>query len=253
MTKTGIDSAEAVAEGTTAVDATHERRTKTIGELWEALRQHPAHTIEDRDDLNTIRRELGRRLYDAKAVLACPGSHGAWSGFLQLLSCPRSTADRLVRAYALSVSSGAASCLTGATDESIEAVVQRRVKALWPKLSQALRTPESVELFIVELRRTAERSLATDVNAASSAPPAPGYESQAGAGLCDGEPPSSARIADTLQPADPKDECLVETEYPVTSAGAESSVPEDGLARRERFRSRFLIGVGEDTALRVRA
>jgi hypothetical protein len=44
--------------------------------------------------------------------------------------------------------------------EPTEVAVRRYVRALWPRLTKVLTTSEAVEVFIVELRFTAEKSFA---------------------------------------------------------------------------------------------
>jgi hypothetical protein len=46
--------------------------------------------------------------------------------------------------------------------EPSDLVIGRYVRALWPKLMKTLTTPEAVEVFVAELRRLAENSMADE-------------------------------------------------------------------------------------------
>ena len=165
------------------------------------LQTNHAH-IMTREGLKVVRSHLSRKLYELQATLSRPGHGGEWSSFLQSSGSPRSTANRLVCGHEEALTPVRGNRIAESIDEATTVAIQGQLKALWPRLSQVLRTAPSVELFIAELRRTAERSLAMDVNAASLAPPAPGYEPPVSAGHHEGAPLSSATMAGTLQPAE---------------------------------------------------
>lgn len=133
-----------------------------VGALWKthAGLQTTAH--KTRGELKAIRLDLGKRLHELKSVLSRPGRGGAWSSFLESQQIPRSSADRLVRAHERTLTPGGENRTNEQISDTPEVVIRRYLQGLWPRLSRILATPESVELFVVMLRETAERSLGSD-------------------------------------------------------------------------------------------
>ena len=132
---------------------------------------HSIDSIPNRDELKHIRTNLSHRLHELKVVLSRPGRAGAWSSFLASQKIPRSTADRLVRTHEKTLNPDGENCATEQISEPPEVTVRRCFHALWPKLSRVLTTRESVELFITELRRTADKSFGVEAEASSSSLP----------------------------------------------------------------------------------
>jgi hypothetical protein len=128
-----------------------------VGELWHVHNKAKTSLHQTRDELKRIRINLSHRLHQLKAVLSKPGRGGAWSSFLVSQTIPRSTADRLVRAHERKISAEPDSCTGEHISEPTEVVVNRYVRALWPKLSKVLTSPEAVRVFVAELNRMAER------------------------------------------------------------------------------------------------
>jgi hypothetical protein len=161
-------SPAAVLEFPSVVDPGEAQLVDEVGELWQVHNHAKTSLHQTRDELKRIRTDLSQRLSALKQVLSRPGRGGAWSSFLQAQSIPRSTADRLVRGHEKTTMADQKNCAIEQIQEPIDVVVRRYVHALWPRLSKILTTRESVQLFIVELDRTAEKSFAQDASLGSS-------------------------------------------------------------------------------------
>jgi hypothetical protein len=132
-----------------------------VKHLWEAHAQAHSNVRKTRSELKEVRARLSQNLYELKAVLCRPGRGGAWASFLGAQGIPRSSADSLVRAYEKTSGVEAQNLPTGQIiPEPSDLVIGRYVRALWPKLMKTLTTPEAVEMFVAELRRLAENSMA---------------------------------------------------------------------------------------------
>jgi hypothetical protein len=70
-----------------------------IAALWSAQRDHAVAVRRTREELMTLRRDLGHRLHAMKALLAQTGRAGRWAGYLREQRIPRATADRLVQRH----------------------------------------------------------------------------------------------------------------------------------------------------------
>jgi hypothetical protein len=141
-----------------------------IAQIREAWIEHVStqNTIySTSDELSRIRCSLAEKLFSLKSALCRPGRSGAWSSFLRDQAIPRATADRLVCAHRDKLEPVGNSCLTEQIKAPTEAAILRYLHALWPKLSRVLKTRESVEIFITELRRRADESFGVDDQATS--------------------------------------------------------------------------------------
>jgi len=158
------------AEGTqTVVDNSAEAQlTNEVGELWHVHNQARTSLHQTREELKRIRTDLSQRLSQLKTVLSRPGRGGAWSSFLESQKIPRSTADRLVRAYGKSILGDGDNCLDEQIPEPTEVLIRRRVRALWPRLSKVLTTRDSVQVFVAELNLMAEKSFGDNALLVSS-------------------------------------------------------------------------------------
>jgi hypothetical protein len=144
------------------VDPGEAQLVDEVGELWQVHNHAKTSLHQTRDELKRIRTDLSQRLSALKQVLSRPGRGGAWSSFLLSLRIPRSTGDRLVRAYEKTIAAAQDNCSIEQIQETTEVVVHRYVRALWPRLSKVLTTGDSVRIFIAELNRMAEKSFADD-------------------------------------------------------------------------------------------
>ena len=168
MTQTETAPPETTVEVPTDTDSAEAELTNEIGKLWQVHAEAQTSVRKSRDELKLIRTSLSQRLHELKAVLSRPGRGGAWSSFLVAQKIPRSTGDRLVRAHEKTLNRDGENCATEQISEPIEVMVRRYLQGLWPRLSRVLTTREAVELFIAELRHTAEKSLGVDTQAPGS-------------------------------------------------------------------------------------
>jgi hypothetical protein len=127
-----------------------------ISDLWRIHAQTQGALKKSREDIKQIRTDLAKRLHELKAVLSRPGRGGAWSSFLETQKIPRSTADRLVRGHEKMMVRQEGNCPTEQIPEPDEVVVRRYCRGVWPRLSRVLTNADLVEIFVVELWRTAE-------------------------------------------------------------------------------------------------
>jgi hypothetical protein len=128
------------------------------------------------------------------------------------------------------------SCTTGSTPDPIEVTVRKRVHALWPKLKKILTTSQSIELFIAELRATAERSIAVNNAAMTSAQESRVAEAGVNEELGDRVPLIFPGMTSKANRREHENRTLVSTQYP----DAEPSLRESTLAPLAHFSSYFL-------------
>jgi hypothetical protein len=168
MTQTetaSIPPTVSTAEVGTTADPAETKLTNEIADMWRIHTQSQAALHKTRAELKQIRTELSQRLHELKAVLSRPGRAGGWSSFLDAQAIPRSTADRLVRNHEKALNTEGGNCASEQIPEPTDVIVRRYFSALWPRLSRILTTRESIELFIVELRHTAEKSFGVETEA----------------------------------------------------------------------------------------
>jgi hypothetical protein len=168
MTQTETAPPETTVEVPTDTDSAEAELTNEIADMWRVHTQAQTSLHKTRAELKHIRTNLSHRLHELKAVLSRPGRGGAWSSFLEAQKIPRSTADRLVRTHEKTLVPDGENCATEQIPEPTEVSVRRYLQGLWPRLSRVLTTREAVELFIAELRHTAEKSLGVDTQAPGS-------------------------------------------------------------------------------------
>lgn len=230
---TDADTPQCTAEPLIGIDPVEVQLKRKITELWQVHSKANTAISKTREGLKLIRIHLGRRLYELKGLLSRPGRDGLWSSFLAAQGIPRSTADRLVRSHEQTLARTGASCTTGATDESIDVAIQRQVRSLWSRLSKLLTTPNSVEMFVTELRATAERSLASNIEAESSAPVALMNEAGVNKEFADGGPIIFSGMT-------PKTNAVEHESQILATQQAEAPLPGSTLARPALFTSSFL-------------
>jgi len=141
-----IDLLEAPIESTVETQL-----TKEIGELWSVHKQADAILGHKKEELRALRLELGRRLYEMKLLLACPGRAGQWSKFLSTQGIPRASADRYAKTYELVLSPPDEIASSEAIQESSEEMARKALRSIWPKLRQALTNEETAYQFLFAL------------------------------------------------------------------------------------------------------
>jgi hypothetical protein len=120
--------------------------SEEIGQLWSVHIQTKTTIDRTKEELQTIRLDLGARLHEMKKLLSTPGRNGRWSSWLQERQIPRATADRLVMRHQRSLHPDA-NRLNEAFEPS-EQEVMRLFNSILPKLRRTLRTPQSLYRFV---------------------------------------------------------------------------------------------------------
>ena len=124
---------------------------------------------KSREELRDIRDRLSTLLHQVKPLISRPGCGGGWSSFLAERQISRSTADALVRSHAKTLATNAESnCSTRQIVDAPEIAIRHYLKRQWPRLSQLVKTPEDLEMFITALSETAEKSFDADGEAQGS-------------------------------------------------------------------------------------
>ena len=122
-----------------------------IEQLWSVHSQAQTVLGRTKQELGALRLELGRRLYEMKVLLARPGRAGQWSKFLCAQRIPRASADRYAKKYEIGLNQPAGIASLETIADSVEDIVQKALRAAWPKLRQALTNPETAYQFLCAL------------------------------------------------------------------------------------------------------
>jgi hypothetical protein len=134
---------------------------EVITNLWVAHANAKIAARATNEELRALRANLGQQLSEMKKLLAKPGRGGQWSSFLEERQIPRATADRLVARHLRSLNPDA-NLLTEPIAEPTEENVQKLFASVWPKLRRALRSRQSLLLFIDLLTSQFECGEATE-------------------------------------------------------------------------------------------
>lgn len=70
-----------------------------IDSLWSAHKDSKAAARRTREELRTLRRDLGEKLHTMKSLLALTGRSGRWAAYLRSHQLPSATVDRYVREH----------------------------------------------------------------------------------------------------------------------------------------------------------
>lgn len=148
-----------------------------IKSLWSSHQSAKVTVSRTKEELKSLRFELGRKLSEKKAVLVRTGRGGGWTAYLRSHSLPRATADRYVSAYEVSLippdNRISESILSPPQDD-----IRRLVRSLLPRLRRVLTTPESISVFMQEIGQqlpTIDRSQ-TDNTLESPSPVGVGHD-----------------------------------------------------------------------------
>jgi hypothetical protein len=140
---TGVEFAE--TENEVEAKLTNEIRT-----LWCFHQARNTTAKITKQELKTVRLNLGRKLCEMKSILARTGRGGGWAAYLRSCELPRASAERYIYQHELaskpkSIESRGAISETNADD------VRRLVRSLLPKLKKVLTTESWVQWFLAEL------------------------------------------------------------------------------------------------------
>jgi hypothetical protein len=101
--------------------------------------------------IRTLRLELGRRLYETKLLLACPGRAGQWSKFSSAQRIPRASADRYAKSHELALNPPAEIASSDANQDSPDETARKVLQSVWPKLRKLLTDQETAYQFVCAL------------------------------------------------------------------------------------------------------
>jgi len=136
-----------VLEASTACDP-ETKLAQEIEQLWNVHSEAQTVLGRTKHELGALRLELGRRLYDMKLLLACPGRAGQWSKFLSAHRIPRASADRYAKSYEIALNPPAEIASSEAISESAEETARKVLESIWTKLRQLLTDPEIAYQFL---------------------------------------------------------------------------------------------------------
>jgi hypothetical protein len=127
------------------------RLAQEIEQLWSVHSQTQTVLGHTKEELRTLRLELGRRLYEMKVLLACPGRAGQWSKFLSAQRIPRASADRYAKSYEIALNPPAEIASTEAIQDSADKTARKILQRIWPRLGQHLTDPDTAYQFVCAL------------------------------------------------------------------------------------------------------
>jgi hypothetical protein len=156
----------ASVESAQIADGTEAKLTSEIKSLWSAHQTSAATAKRTKQELETLRFDLGCRLWELKAILVRTGRSGGWAGYLRSHGVPRATGERYIKRYE-ALLKPETNRATETISEPSEDDVRRLVRNLLPRLRKVLTTPESVSLFVDEVVRQLQASFA-DISAGKS-------------------------------------------------------------------------------------
>jgi len=122
-----------------------------IEQLWSVHSQAQTVFGRTKEELRALRLELGRRLYEMKSLLACPGRAGQWSKFLSAQRIPRASADRYARRYEVNLNPPVEIASTEAIQDSADETARKILQSIWPRLRQHLTDSETAYQFVCAL------------------------------------------------------------------------------------------------------
>ena len=124
--------------------------TGEIEHLWKQHRNVQISIQQDRENVSSLRAELGQRLSQMKEVLARPGRNGQWSAWLKEHKIPRANADRLVAKHARSPNPDM-NCLSESISEPTEDTIMKLVSQVSSRLRKTLPGATNIYHFIGSL------------------------------------------------------------------------------------------------------
>jgi hypothetical protein len=129
---------------------------KQVIDLWNTQQRSRKKARQTRDELRIMRMELGKSLYQLKALHVKSGRGGRWSSVLFRHGISRATADRYVAKHQQSIAPRPESRLDRPLPEPSPDEIRAHVIKLAPRLLAYLRTPAAVTGFLAELRSALE-------------------------------------------------------------------------------------------------
>jgi ElaB/YqjD/DUF883 family membrane-anchored ribosome-binding protein len=121
-----------------------------IQALWSAHQVTMASTKHTKQELKTLRLDLGEKLCQLKATLARTGRGGGWAAYLRSHHFPRATAERYIDHHEALLNPDKKR-VSEAISEPSEDDVRRLVHSLMPRLRRVLVTSKWVAEFLQEV------------------------------------------------------------------------------------------------------
>jgi len=136
--------------GTTPPDdsTTQNRLAQENTTLWSDHARLSADRKATSKELRHIRAILAERLAAMKSLLSHPGRSGEWRGWLRQHGIPRSTADRLVSRYSVTLCVDRGNVLSGSISEPAMPTAEKLAETVWSSLKKTLATGESAVQFV---------------------------------------------------------------------------------------------------------
>jgi hypothetical protein len=125
--------------------------TRQIINLWTDHKKKTASLKKTKEQLSSMRAELGKHLFELKNLLVKTGRKGRWTSFLDGEGIPRATADRCVESHKRCLDGKNGKRLSEAISIPTEEEIKKLVVKLTPRLVRVLTTPESIAQFLREM------------------------------------------------------------------------------------------------------
>lgn len=147
------------AEPTATSDTVEDALVKRISELWSSHAVRNSEVRHSREQLRSLRLELGKDLSQYKKLLARTGRGGKWTSFLTEQRISRTTADRYIQLWDATQDPEGKNRVSGAISEPTADQIAALVKMECARLLKRLITPESRKRFIDALALAFEHSV----------------------------------------------------------------------------------------------
>jgi hypothetical protein len=131
---------------------TEARLNSDINSLWSAHQASKATVKHTKEELKTLRLDLGRKLSEMKSILVRTGRGGGWAAYLRSHDLPRASVERYINQHE-ALLSPETNRVTETISQPTEDDVRRLVRSLLPRLRRVLTTTGSVSLFVDEVIR----------------------------------------------------------------------------------------------------
>jgi hypothetical protein len=118
--------------------------------LWSAHQENKATAKHSKEELKTLRLDLGAKLCEMKAILARTGRGGGWAAHLRSCELPRATAERYIDQHEALLDPDTKR-VSGTISEPSQDDVRRLVRHLLPRLRRVLTTSSWLQWFLAEV------------------------------------------------------------------------------------------------------
>jgi hypothetical protein len=122
-----------------------------IAELWGNQKAGKATVRRTRAELKSLRQQLGAKLFCMKSVLVGTGREGGWAPYLRGHKLPLATANRYVAEHQAKIAEPVDKLLSEQLPDLTADEVRQAGEKLLPRLSQMLKTQQSVVWFVQDV------------------------------------------------------------------------------------------------------